>query len=463
MINSSIYRFLFGIFFPFVLEGLLYQSYLFLNPNSNFKPDFLFFLIFAPLLIPMIFLYFITPWFIFKYTQVENNYRSGLSKNINNIFLQEKGVLDENEEKIIRQELINTMIPDLISAYRARYIDSFFSRVMTTSNRNARQINLLSFFETIFLFGIISGIINVINSILALYVHFSSIELQFANIQIDQIHNASNAFFFILLFLMIAISGFIMATIAKRRISYLIPAVVPGYAHFRTFERIMEKKLTAQLIASYDLESMIGNDLIRNDILVSDIMEKSGLSIQLAEIIDEYSQDQAGRELVWESYSKILKKKGISNNKIETISESFLESSVIKSAELFTFDFREFESLKSDLSYVYGHIAKWDEKTNEERLTAFMLIYRATETLFRGILRKTRGKMGNFGSMVLALADMNLINNDEQIILNSARKQRNYILHRTGEGLSLSQSYMRQFYECITSIITRAGADLGNN
>jgi uncharacterized protein YutE (UPF0331/DUF86 family) len=85
-----------------------------------------------------------------------------------------------------------------------------------------------------------------------------------------------------------------------------------------------------------------------------------------------------------------------------------------------------------------------------------MLLYRAAETLFRGILRKKRGKMGNFGSMVLALTELGFINNEEQIILNQARRQRNYILHRTGEALTLSQGYMKQFSETISSIITKA-------
>ncbi|MHA2105940.1 MAG: hypothetical protein ACW981_21140 [Candidatus Hodarchaeales archaeon] len=458
--SSTIYRFLFGILFPFVLEALLYQTYLFLNPNSEFDPDFMFFLIFSPLIIPLIFLYFLSPYFLYNYTQVGNNYKKLLRKNIDNIFLSEKEILEEQEEKIIREELLTTLIPDLERIFRRSYVDSYFQDRSAT--RNVRQSNLLSFFETVFLFGMISGILNIINGILALYVHFTPINTQF-NIGIDQIENIGNALLFILVFILVAMSGFIMATIAKRRIAYLIPSVIPGFVQYRTPERVMAKKLTAQSIAGYDLEPLIGSEHIRNDTLTTKIMEQSGLIDQLVEIIDESAQDEAGKLLAWESYSKILKEKGISNNKIETISESFLESSVIKSAELFSFDYREFQSLKSDLTYVYEHISSWDSKSSEERLTAFMLLYRAGETLFRGILRKTRGKMGNFGSMVLALADMNLINNDEQIILNSARKSRNWILHRTGEEFSLSQGYMRQFYDCIKSIITRAGADIGIN
>ncbi|MHA1990305.1 MAG: hypothetical protein ACW98A_05015, partial [Candidatus Hodarchaeales archaeon] len=179
---------------------------------------------------------------------------------------------------------------------------------------------------------------NIINGILALYVHFTPINTQF-NIGIDQIENIGNALLFILVFILVAMSGFIMATIAKRRIAYLIPSVIPGFVQYRTPERVMAKKLTAQSIAGYDLEPLIGSEHIRNDTLTTKIMEQSGLIDQLVEIIDESAQDEAGKLLAWESYSKILKEKGISNNKIETISESFLESSVIKSAELFSFDY----------------------------------------------------------------------------------------------------------------------------
>ncbi|MHA2339823.1 MAG: hypothetical protein ACXACX_21140, partial [Candidatus Hodarchaeales archaeon] len=153
--SSTIYRFLFGILFPFVLEALLYQTYLFLNPNSEFDPDFMFFLIFSPLIIPLIFLYFLSPYFLYNYTQVGNNYKKLLRKNIDNIFLSEKEILEEQEEKIIREELLTTLIPDLERIFRRSYVDSYFQDRSAT--RNVRQSNLLSFFETVFLFGMISG------------------------------------------------------------------------------------------------------------------------------------------------------------------------------------------------------------------------------------------------------------------------------------------------------------------
>jgi hypothetical protein len=147
---------LFGILFPFVLEALLYQTYLFLNPNSEFDPDFMFFLIFSPLIIPLIFLYFLSPYFLYNYTQVGNNYKKLLRKNIDNIFLSEKEILEEQEEKIIREELLTTLIPDLERIFRRSYVDSYFQDRSAT--RNVRQSNLLSFFETVFLFGMISGL-----------------------------------------------------------------------------------------------------------------------------------------------------------------------------------------------------------------------------------------------------------------------------------------------------------------
>ena len=102
-ITSPFNRFLLGVLAPFILEGLVYQSYLFLNPR--FEPNFNFFIIYFPLLFPLFFFFFITPWIIYYLSGTGKNNSHGLLKNIDSIFLQEKEILSENERVINEKEL----------------------------------------------------------------------------------------------------------------------------------------------------------------------------------------------------------------------------------------------------------------------------------------------------------------------------------------------------------------------
>lgn len=452
-ITSPFNRFLLGVLAPFILEGLVYQSYLFLNPR--FEPNFNFFIIYFPLLIPLFFFFFITPWIIYYLSGTGKNYSLGLLKNIDSIFLQEKEILSENERVIIEKELKTSLIPELAKQYRTRYIDSYFQD--RANQTPVYYSDLLSFYESLFIFGLLTGILNFFNAVLTIFVHTTSLDLPI-NIHIEKITNLLNTLLFFGLFILIALSGFFLALLSKNRISYLIPHVIPGYVQYRTPERLKAKELTVRTLAAFDISNLVG-DLSHNTNFILNLYNHLGFYEQISEIINEEAQIQAGKELVWNRYELLLEKEGISEKKIATLESSFLNSPVLRSAEMFSFDYREFESLKSDLSYTYQRINNWEKLGNEEQLTAFMLLYRAAEALFRGILRKKQGKIGNFGMMVLALAELHLINNEEQIILNQVRRQRNFILHRSGEELSLSKNFMKSFYSTISIIITRAGAD----
>ena len=451
--TSPFNRFLLGVLAPFLLEGLIYQSYLFLNPKL--EPNFNFFIIYFPLLFPLFFFFFTTPWIIYYFSGAGKNYLLGLVKNIDSIFLQEKEILSEDERVAIEEELKTSLIPELVRQYRTRYIDSYFQDRSTQTPISYN--NLLSFYESLCIFGLLTGILNLFNALLTLYVHTASLDLAI-NIHIKQITDLINILIFFGLFLIIAISSFLLALISKNRISYLIPHVIPGFVQYRTPERIQVKELTVRSLAAFDVSHLVG-DLSHDTGFLLNLYNRLDFYEQIAEIINEEAQVQAGKELVWDRYELLLEKKGISAKKIATLESSFLSSPVIKSAEFFSFDYREFESLKSDLSYTYQRIDNWEKLGNEEQLTAFMLLYRAAEALFRGILRKKQGKIGNFGTMVLSLAELHLVNNDEQIILNQVRRQRNFILHRSGEELSLSKTFMKNFYSTISIIITRAGSN----
>ena len=88
--------------------------------------------------------------------------------------------------------------------------------------------------------------------------------------------------------------------------------------------------------------------------------------------------------------------------------------------------------------------------------SAFLLLYRSAESLFRGILRTKGLDTGNFGTMLTTLADLGLLKNEEQIILNQVRRQRNYILHRAGEKITIQKKFAEDFIRVVENILVRA-------
>ena len=112
--------------------------------------------------------------------------------------------------------------------------------------------------------------------------------------------------------------------------------------------------------------------------------------------------------------------------------------------------------MKEDLGYFNTTVAYWDEQSDSEKLSAYLLLYRSAESLFRGILRSLNQELGNFGTMTLTLAELRLLTNDEQILLNQVRVKRNHILHRAGERISIDKNFAKDFLQVIENLLIRA-------
>ena len=90
------------------------------------------------------------------------------------------------------------------------------------------------------------------------------------------------------------------------------------------------------------------------------------------------------------------------------------------------------------------------------------MLKRGCESLFRGILITKNLETGNFGQMLLTLSDLGLVKNDEQIVLNQVRRQRNYILHRAGEKITIQKKFAEDFLHVIENILVRVDANETN-
>jgi hypothetical protein len=450
--GNPITRFILGSVAPLFLEGMIYQCYLFLKPD--YEPDFMIFIIFIPLILPLIFFYFLSPYFIFGISRTGQFYRIELNQSINEIFITEKEIFSPEEIFTIREELRQSLIPELARLFRSNYVNHFFQQSQTDS----AEESVLGFYETIFLFAFFSSILFFFNGLLTLYLYNNSIIIEHIVI-IDQIENFTNILLSASFMFLLAFSSLFLIWLIQRRVRYLIPLVVPGWVKAFPDERIEILRHQIQAIADFNFENLLStkSQLANSKSFMTPIyldLLKKKINI----IVSETTREQAGKKLAWQKYSEILTKLGISEKKKDQVEESFLSSSLIKSVQQFAFDKREFESIKEDLNFFQSTLDTWEQQTDSEKLSAFLLLYRVAESLFRGILRNLGiEKLGNFGAMSLTLADLGLVIHEEQLILNQVRRQRNFMLHRAGEKIKITKVFADSFLETVENILVRAG------
>ena len=156
-------RFLISCYFPILLEFLIYEAYLFLKPYRT--PDFMLILITIPMILPLIFFYFISPYIIFKLSSAGEHYGDALEKGIDEIFISEKNVLTNGEINIIKQKLQSTLIPELRRTFRSNYVNNFFTQ---THTNDSEEYSILNFYETIFLFSIFSSFFSFFNALITI-------------------------------------------------------------------------------------------------------------------------------------------------------------------------------------------------------------------------------------------------------------------------------------------------------
>lgn len=446
---SNLTRFTIGCYFPIFLEILIYETYIFLKPGRT--PDFMILIVTIPLFLPLIFFYFISPYLIFKLSLAGEAYSSALDKSIDEIFISEKSVLDEQEITVVRQELETTLIPELVRNFRSSYVNNYF----TSHDSDIEEYSLLNFYESIFLFSFFSSILSFFNAFITIYLHDNSIYIETILIA-DKISSTDNVLLFGSLMVALGSIGLFLLVLLRRRIKNYIFLVNPGLVTLsddRKETQIMEIKA----ISDFNFDEVVGDELVSNRGFMTNIYLEL-LRERINRVVVLASREKVGKEVTWKIYNNILTKLNIEEKKKDRLHESFLSSPLIKTAQQFAFDKREAISLQEDFTYFNSTLENWDDTGESEKLSAFLLLYRSAESLFRGILRNRGIDTGNFGTMLTSLSDLGLLKNDEQILLNQVRRHRNYILHRAGEKITVQRKFAEDFIQVVENILVRADA-----
>lgn len=446
--TNPLTRFGFGCVAPFILQILIYQTYLWLKPDS--QPDFILLVFSIPVVLPLVFFYFLSPYLIFYLSASGRTYTDKLNQSINEIFIAEKEVLTEEEVKTVQTELRSTLIPELSRRFRSGYVNHYFQQL----RQDTEEASVLSFYEMIFLFGFFTSLYSAFNGIAVIFLHFGSFSLD-GNVIIDQISSLTNVVIFSGLMFGLSLSSVFLVYLSQRRIRYLIPLVIQGWIRAYPDERLEILQLQVKAIAGFNFEDLLSREMAMSKGFMTSVMLDL-LRDKVNIIVNEVTREQAGKQLAWQKYSDLLTKLDISQKKKQKIEASFLSSPLVKTAAQFAFDLREFESLKEDLTFFNNALENWEQKSDSEKLGAFLLLYRSAESLFRGILRSYNAALGNFGVMVLSLADLELLTLEEQRLLNQVRKQRNYILHRAGERIDIPKDFASEFLTTLENILVRA-------
>ncbi len=440
-------RFFIGCYFPVLLEILIYETYLYLKPTR--QPDFMLLIYTIPVILPLIFFYFISPYIIFRLSSAGEKYSTALDKSIEEIFISEKNVLDPKEISIVKQELEATLIPELVRNFRSDYVNTYFSQ---SHPNEAEEYSVLNYYEEIFLFSLFASFFSFINALVTLYLHFDN--LVFGTIFIaDKIYDIFNVLLFFSIMLTLGIIGTFLLVLLRRRITIYISMLNPGWVNFSNNKEAQLLQIKA--ISDFNFDDILSDSLINTRGFMTNLYLDL-LREKITKVVVSATREQVGKQLTWKIYSNILTELNIEEKKKTRLEQSFLSSPLIKTAQQFAFNKKEAESLQEDFSYFNTTIENWDSQGDSEKLSAFLLLYRSAESLFRGILR-TRGlDTGNFGAMLISLADLGLLKNDEQIILNQVRRHRNYILHRAGEKITIQKKFAEDFIRVVENILIRA-------
>lgn len=444
---GNLTRFIIGCYFPVFLEMLIYESYLYLKPHR--QPDFMLLIYTIPIVLPLVFFYFVSPYVIFKLSSAGEKYSSALEKSIDEIFISEKNVLNPNEILIVKKELESTLIPELVRNFRSDYINSYFSQ---SHPNEVEEYSILNFYEEIFLFSMFASFFSFFNALVTVYLHFDNLILGTINIA-DKITDILNVLLFFSIMTTLGLIGLFLLVLLRRRLTIYISLTNPGWVNFSNDKEAQLLQIKA--ISDFNFEDILSDQLVNTRGFMTNLYLEL-LKERINKVVVAATREQVGKQLTWGIYSNILTELNIEEKKKTRLEKVFLSSPLIKTAQQFAFNKREAESLQEDFSYFNSTIENWDSQGDSEKLSAFLLLYRSAESLFRGILRTRNLDTGNFGTMLSSLADLGLLKNDEQIILNQVRRQRNYILHRAGEKITIQKKFAEDFIRVVENILVRA-------
>ncbi|UCG03088.1 MAG: hypothetical protein JSW11_03680 [Candidatus Heimdallarchaeota archaeon] len=443
-------RFVLGVLFPLLYEIGLIGAYLFFM-TDKFE---LFLLLPTILLIfPAYIFYIYSPYLIVRISRAAERYSESLRQNINQIFLLKRIDLDTKTKNELQKNIQNELLPKLRTLFRRGYIDSYFTRDDTISDEK-----MLTFRETLFLFSICYGLINVVNVVTIIYLHFKSINLDF--LYIDQIINPINVVFFGTLFSTLVILSLILFLHSRKNLATLICKTSYNLSLPALDQDLKVKTRQVELdsIRRFPLADKIGTKLAANWDLVSKIYFDF-IETHINDELRDYTRREVARTLVLEQYSSMLNNLDLSKEKRRELEmQFFLGHSVTDAIEELGSSEEEAESLKLDVFYATKKLEKWEELSTDEHISTFLFLWRSTETLFRHVLWKRNAYPTDdqsWPSIVNALLREQLLMTRENKDLKRIRLRRNAMLHRSQDRF-VSKEDVEDLLNLLQAVIDRS-------
>ncbi|NHK31285.1 MAG: hypothetical protein FK730_08030 [Asgard group archaeon] len=443
-------RFLLGVYAPIILEFIVYAIYTAVKgTEANWS-----ILLWALMLVaPALFIYMISPMMIYFVSGIGKQYEKKLRENVDSIFIFSDDIesLSEEQRTRIRVSIENQLVPQLATQVRELYIDSFISR-----SKNNTKNNLLSNFETLFLFSSIWSILSLFDFIGIIVLHFKPIVLDF--IVIDQITNEINVIIFALIFGTLTILSDILAYYSIGRLRKLMLDTLPIVVPVDEEEQINRNNYI-RAIGQFPIESLVGEKTIRKHSRRIDDIYKEEFSEPLSEALRVYANNMVAKQQAWRIYKPILDDLEITAEQTAVIKDRFFDSPFYEIARgVFSYE-HEVKSLKTDMEYVKNRLKHWDEISEEERATALVFLFRSIEQLFKGLIERLDAPVEiytNFNMILQFLRERNLIDERDEKAFDNIRKKRNTLVHQSGRVVSIKKNDIERFLSSLERVLLNA-------
>ena len=425
-------RYIIGILLPLLYEIGLIEAYVFFMVSRvELATRVVFFLILPPLILifPSYMFYIYSPYIILKVTNVVEKYFQDLNQDVDQIFSLDSTNLNPTIREELRGNITTILLPELKKVFRRGYIDPYFTR-----DDNIPNERMCSFRETLLLFSMSFGILNILNFVTIIFLQYSSIDLDI--LYIDQIVNLQNIVLFSFLFLsFILVSGFLFLHSRKsvtnliNRLSYNLVLASPEESL-----KIHTRHIELESIRKFPIEDRLGRKLAANWDLVSKLYIEF-IEKPLNEEIRVFSKREVAKNLVLKQYSDMLSKMELSNEKRKELELQFYLGQELTGAieELVSTE-EETESIKIDILYSRQKLENWENITNDEQISTFLFLWRSVEALFRHALWKRNAYPKDdqsWPSISNSLMKERLLSIQENKMLKSVRQRRNGLLHRS--------------------------------
>ena len=460
MQNKFVMRFGIGIILPVVVEIAVFQSYLWfktarLDLGLAGILDLGIAFPLALFAIPLMLLYVIAPHLIYNFSLAGREYEKNLVDHLDEIFQVDIGsdvegpVLSTSDKERIREQIISRLIPVLKREFKREYTDTYFTR------EPGKEQDVLTYHETMFLLTGLLFLINTMNTVGVILLHFGDLTLDF--FYIDQISNPVNVLIFASLFASLSIVSLVLVRYSLRKIRHTIPRALPRVVFWEDQLEREERGARVDALKEFDFRSVFNPAALENEEFMKTVYDQT-IAEPLREAIDQHSRSRIAKELTWRQYQKILADMDLEPQKIETIEAAFFISpELLSAARRLSFDEKEFRGLKLDMERAKTSADNWDVLTPDQHVSSFLFLYRSAETLFRNLLRELGifSQEGGFPATLDTLRDKGFILQTELRQLDRFRRKRNILLHKSGASLEVSKAEMQQFVSLFEGVLAR--------